>query len=216
MRKFFTALVVIPAGPDLHRLRGRQPSSGDGVVRSVQFDRSVGRGHAAAVRRDHCGGDFGRGGGRHRRPGSGSAAGGAPRASTRPMPGRRGRNWPICGPLRRFRERDPQRLPAPLAGRRLRGHRARQAGRDVVEPAPSALFQPVDRPASPYPLPDENHVPDRQNLRPVHARDARRRAGGRRRHGGLRVLSAVAAASRASRRRATSAGRPRAARSKSR
>src|SRR3954447_4315484 len=41
--------------------------------------------------------------------------------------------------------------------------------------------------------PPRDHVPACQNLRPVHARDARRRAWGRRRHGRLRVLSAVPA-----------------------
>ena len=35
---------------------------------------------------------------------------------------------------------DQQRLPAPLPARNLWGRRARQAGRDVVEPAPSARF----------------------------------------------------------------------------
>ena len=37
---------------------------------------------------------------------------------------------------------DQQRLPAPSAARNLWGRRARQAGRDVVEPAPSARSQP--------------------------------------------------------------------------
>ena len=40
--KILHGLVVIPLGADLHRLRGRQPPSRDGVVRSVQFHRSVG------------------------------------------------------------------------------------------------------------------------------------------------------------------------------
>ena len=92
------------AGPDLRRLRGRQPAFGDGVVRSVQF-RPIRR---SAVTLPlfvvhHRGGDRRRGGGRHARPGSGSATGAAPRASTRPMRGRRGRNWPICAPPRRPR-----------------------------------------------------------------------------------------------------------------
>ena len=38
----------------------------------------------------------------------------------------------------------PQQLAAPGAARHLRVRRARQAGRDVVEPAPSALFQPCN------------------------------------------------------------------------
>src|SRR5438445_158255 len=54
------------AGHDLRRLRSSQSSCGDGVVRSVQFDRSIARRQAAAVRRHHRGGDVRRGGGRHR------------------------------------------------------------------------------------------------------------------------------------------------------
>ena len=58
----------------------------------------------------------GRGGGRHARPGSGSATGGAPRASTRPMRGLHGRNWPICAPAPAASRYDQQRLPAPSQG----------------------------------------------------------------------------------------------------
>ena len=85
----------------------------------------------------------------------------------------------------------PAAASGAAAARNLWGRRARQAGRDVVEPAPSARFNLIA--ARKPPLRD--HVPARQNLRPVHARDARRRARGWRRHGGLRVLSAVAAPS---------------------
>ena len=85
----------------------------------------------------------------------------------------------------------PAAASGAAAARNLWGRRARQAGRDVVEPAPSARFNRIC--GSKTALRD--HVPARQNLRPVHARDARRRARGRRRHGGFRVLSAVAAPS---------------------
>ena len=84
----------------------------------------------------------------------------------------------------------PQRLPGAAAGRRLRGRRARQAGRDVVERGPHRLALPGPAAAQPVPL---KHVADRQNLWPVHARDPRCRAAGRRGHGWIRVLSAVAA-----------------------
>src|SRR6185312_9075107 len=82
---------------------------------------------------------------------------------------------------------------APAAGaagwtRLLWAGRARQAGRDVVNPPPQ---EPR------YFRLTKAHVPGCQNLWSVHARDARRRAGCWRRYGRLRVFSAFAPAHRA-------------------
>ena len=51
--------------PDLRDLRGGEPALRHGVVRSLQFGQSVGRGLDAAVRADHRGGDPGRDRRRH-------------------------------------------------------------------------------------------------------------------------------------------------------
>ena len=105
------------AGPDLHRVCGRQSPSGDGVasIRSIP-----------AILGSMC----------HqlplfvsssrwrswvwwraaRRPGSGSGTGGARRASTKPMRGRRGRNWRICVAAAAASRYDLQRLPGPSQG----------------------------------------------------------------------------------------------------
>ena len=90
------------------------------------------------------------------------------------MPRRPAPNWPICA------ARSPasgssasRRWPRAAkrhSGRNLRVRRARQAGRGVVEPAPSVHSKSTVFAAR------STHVPARQDLRPVHARDARRRA----------------------------------------
>ena len=206
MRKFLFGAGRHFAGADLHHLRGRQPSFRDGVVESPQFQRSVGRGETAAVPRHH-----------RRRRSPDVVAGGMATWFRQGRWRRAARQHEADARRARAEATDfasgcrgfPGRPTAPAgvdAARHLRGYRARQAGRDVVEPAPSAPLHPCSGGPNPRP---RDHVPACQNLRPVHARDARRRAAGRRGHGGLCVLSAVAAAPRSLRRRANSASRPR-------
>ena len=102
MRKFFTALVVIPLGlifivfavANRHFVTvSFDPfNSADPAIRGVD----------AAVRRDHRRSPFWGWRRAAWRPGSASATGAARRASMRRMPAGRGRRRPICGPRRRF------------------------------------------------------------------------------------------------------------------
>ena len=194
MRKFFTALVLIPLGLIfvVFAVANRH-------LVTVSFDPFNSsdpsrRGHAAAVRRHHRGGDFGRGGGRLRDlvPAAPLAARGAPAR------GRCAAGAGATGRSARQRRAPPGGDPQRLAARRRRaadtgppGETSR-ARRCRTRPQFASLFRAFAPPLLTCAL---NHVPDRQNLRPVHARDARRRAAGRRRHGRVRVLSAVAAPS---------------------
>src|SRR5207248_7555775 len=100
------------------------------------------RGVDAAVRRDHCGGHSGGGGGRHGDlvPPAPLAPRGAPARGGCP-PGKGG-NGRFTGRGGGFPDRSAAASGA-VPGRVLWGRRARQAGRGVVERAPSALFQPV-------------------------------------------------------------------------
>ena len=150
MRKFFTALVVIPLGLIFIVFAVANRHLGDGVVRSLQF-RPIRR----SPSRCRCSSSSSRWRSwawwrAARRPGSGSAAGAARRASTRPMPGRRGRNWPICGPPRR-----PQRADTPAASGAVSAaaftgppgetSRARRCRTRPVSPVQTASGRPANR-----------------------------------------------------------------------
>ena len=112
-------------------------------------------------------------------------------AEARRGAGGTGRSARRCGgPARRAAAPSRTAAGAALTGPPGETSRARRCRTRPV----SCLIRPVVA-AALKPAALRDHVPARQNLRPVHARDARRRAGGRRRHGRLRVLSAVAAPS---------------------
>jgi uncharacterized integral membrane protein len=96
--------------------------------------------------------------------GSANGTGGARRAGTRPMRGRRGRNWPICTPA-----------PAPLAPTRSAFPHLRRVPGMGPPGETSTVRRCRTRPVG-YPLSRRVHVPACQNLRPFHARDARRGA----------------------------------------
>jgi len=98
MRKFFTALVLIPLGlifvvfavanrhpvtVSFDPFNSTDPSVGFTLPLFVVISRSRSRGCWRVARR----------------PGFGSAAGGVPPAGTRPTRARRGHNWPICVPV---------------------------------------------------------------------------------------------------------------------
>jgi len=139
MRKFFTALVLIPLGLIFHHLRGRQSPSGDGAFDPFNSaDPSVAVTLplfvviiAVAIAGVVAGG-------------TGDLVPAAPlaprRAAAQADARQRGRNWRICARRAAASRYDPRRLPAPAQGGPIRVRRARQAGRDVVEPAPSAAY----------------------------------------------------------------------------
>jgi len=165
------------AGPDLHHLRGANRhlvtvsfdpfNSADPsvavtlplfvVIIAVGRSRVWWRGHGDLVPQRHW------------------RRGAAP--STRPMRARRGRNWRICAPMPRLRGMIRGGF-RPGAGRPIRVRRARQAGRDVVEPAPSAAYI---RPVVAARTRALKAMSLCQNLRLVTRETLGRRAAGRRR-----------------------------------